>query len=97
MNLKEIREIAKEKGVKAGKLKKDENGVRDPKRVEQAGDNAVVGNAEDVAAQIRERFHPEDRLMLWFDFFNHDSARVIANMEAFMAAVAPRVRKAVGA
>ena len=41
--------------------------------------------------QILERFHPEDRLMLWFDFFNHDSARVIANMEAFMQGVAPRV------
>jgi alkanesulfonate monooxygenase SsuD/methylene tetrahydromethanopterin reductase-like flavin-dependent oxidoreductase (luciferase family) len=71
-------------------------GTLDPRRVEQAGDNAVVGNAEDVAAQIRERFHPEDRLMLWFDFFNHDSARVIANMEAFMTLVAPRVRDATG-
>ena len=24
--------------------------------------------------------------MLWFDFFNHDNARVIANMEAFARA-----------
>ena len=71
-------------------------GTLDPKRVEQAGDNAVIGNAEDVAAQILERFHPEDRLMLWFDFFNHDSARVIANMEAFTTLVAPRVRDAIG-
>ena len=71
-------------------------GTLDPKRVEQAGDNAVVGNAEDVAAQIRERFHPGDRLMLWFDFFNHDSARVIANMEAFMTLVVPRVRDVTG-
>ena len=71
-------------------------GTLDPKRVEQAGDNAVIGNAEDVAAQILERFHPEDRLMLWFDFFNHDNARVIANMEAFTTLVAPRVRDAIG-
>ena len=30
---------------------------------------------EDIVMQIKERFHPEDRLMLWLDFFNHDSAR----------------------
>ena len=29
--------------------------------------------------------------MLWFDFFDHDSARVISRMEAFMRDVAPRV------
>ena len=40
-----------------------------------------------------ERFHPDDRLMLWFDFFNHDSERVIANMRAFMERVAPRVEE----
>jgi hypothetical protein len=27
--------------------------------------------------------------MLWFDFFNHDSDRVIENMKAFMQKVAP--------
>ena len=66
-------------------------GTLDPKKVENAADNALVGNAGDVAEQILERFHPEDRLMLWFDFFNHDSARVVANMEDFMAKVAPLV------
>lgn len=65
-------------------------GTLDPKKLESAADNAVIGNADDVAAQIARRFHPQDRLMLWFDFFNHDSARVIRNMEAFMHAVAPR-------
>jgi len=29
--------------------------------------------------------------MLWFDFFNHDSSRVIANMEAFRHSVMPLV------
>ncbi|HZL84348.1 MAG TPA: luciferase, partial [Candidatus Krumholzibacteria bacterium] len=69
-------------------------GTLDPSKVEKAADNAVVGNAEDVTAQILERFHPEDRLMLWFDFFNHDSRRVVSKMEAFMTRVAPRVRAA---
>ena len=66
-------------------------GTLDPAKVEQAADNALIGNVEQIAAQVRERFHPEDRLMLWFDFFNHDSARVIRNMEAFMQRVRPLV------
>jgi len=69
-------------------------GTLDPTKVEVAADNAVVGNADDVVEQILARFHPEDRLMLWFDFFNHDSPRVVANMEAFMTRVAPRVSDA---
>jgi len=64
-------------------------GTIDPQKIEQAADNAVIGNAEDVAQQIEERFHPEDRLMLWFDFFNHDSRRVVRNMEAFREKVGP--------
>jgi len=71
-------------------------GTIDPEKVERAADNALVGNADDVAAQILDRFHPEDRLMLWFDFFNHDCERVIANMRAFMDKVAPQVRAALG-
>ena len=66
-------------------------GTLDPAKVERAANNAVIGNAADVAAQIQERFHPDDRLMLWFDFFNHDSARVVANMEAFRHQVIPLV------
>jgi len=69
-------------------------GTLDPKKIAKPADNTLVGNAEDVAAQALERFHPGDRLMLWFDFFNHDSARVIANMEAFMTKVAPRINAA---
>jgi alkanesulfonate monooxygenase SsuD/methylene tetrahydromethanopterin reductase-like flavin-dependent oxidoreductase (luciferase family) len=72
-------------------------GTLDPAKVDNAADNALVGDAEDVARQMLERFHPRDRLMLWFDFFNHDCDRVVANMEKFMTEVAPRVRQAVGA
>jgi hypothetical protein len=64
-------------------------GTIDPKKVDQAADNALVGDAATVARQARERFHPDDRLMLWFDFFNHDNDRVIANMEAWARQVAP--------
>ena len=68
-------------------------GTIDPSKVARAAENALVGNVEEVAQQMVERFHPDDRLMLWFDFFNHDSERVIANMRAFMERVAPRVEE----
>jgi len=66
-------------------------GTIDPSKIEKATDNAVIGNVETVSQQIIGRFHPEDRLMCWFDFFNHDSERVMRNMAAFMTKVVPRV------
>ncbi len=66
-------------------------GTLDPAKVSKAANNAVIGNATEVAAQIRERFHPDDRLMLWFDFFRHDSARICRDMRAFMDKVVPLV------
>ena len=66
-------------------------GTLDPSKVARAATNALIGNADDVAQQMVDRFHPEDRLMLWFDFFNHDSDRVVQNMTWFMEKVAPKV------
>lgn len=63
-------------------------GTIDPSKVTKAANNAVIGNVEEVAAQIKERFDPNDRLMLWFDFFRHDSERVQRDMAAFMEKVA---------
>ena len=71
-------------------------GTLDPAKVSKAANNAVIGNATEVAAQIRERFHPEDRLMLWFDFFRHDSARICRDMGAFMDKVVPLVNGSEG-
>ena len=48
-------------------------------------------DVEDVAKQMVERFHPDDRIMAWFDFFNHDSDRVCRNMTAYMERVVPLV------
>ncbi len=59
-------------------------GTLDKEKVRRATDNALVGDPAMIAAQVRERFHPEDRLMLWFDFNNHDSKRVMKNMSDFM-------------
>jgi alkanesulfonate monooxygenase SsuD/methylene tetrahydromethanopterin reductase-like flavin-dependent oxidoreductase (luciferase family) len=64
-------------------------GTLDEEKVRKATNNALIGDAAAVAAQMRERFHPEDRLMLWFDFNNHDSKHVMKNMSDFMTGVAP--------
>jgi alkanesulfonate monooxygenase SsuD/methylene tetrahydromethanopterin reductase-like flavin-dependent oxidoreductase (luciferase family) len=69
-------------------------GTIDPLKVQRAAENALIGNVEQVAQQIVERFHGEDRLMLWFDFFNHDSARVMHTMTAFASKVIPQVESA---
>ena len=68
-------------------------GTIDPSKVERASDNAVIGNIEEVAEQIIQRFDKNDKLMCWFDFFNHDSERVQRNMKAFMDKVAPIVNR----
>ncbi|MFI6847536.1 LLM class flavin-dependent oxidoreductase [Kitasatospora sp. NBC_00085] len=64
-------------------------GTLDPRKVASAADNALIGTPSDIAQQITERFHPDDRLMLWFDFFTHDSAQVCRQMESFIAKVVP--------
>lgn len=64
-------------------------GTLDSKKVEQAVHNALVGNAEEIAQQIIEKYHPEDRLMLWFDFNNHNSKAVCQMQSWFMQKVRP--------
>ena len=70
-------------------------GTIDPGKVEKAVNNAVIGNPEEVAIQLNQRYHPDDRIMCWFDFFNHDSERVMRDMEAFMTKVVPIVNRVV--
>jgi hypothetical protein len=48
---------------------------------------------EEVVEQISQRFDSNDRLMCWFDFFNHDSERVKRDMTAFMEKVAPNIEE----
>jgi alkanesulfonate monooxygenase SsuD/methylene tetrahydromethanopterin reductase-like flavin-dependent oxidoreductase (luciferase family) len=65
-------------------------GTLDEEKVRRATNNALVGDADEIARQIRERFDPNDRLMLWFDFNNHDSKRVMKNMRYFMERAVPK-------
>jgi hypothetical protein len=71
-------------------------GTIDPEKVNRAANNALIGNVDEVAAQMVERFHPDDRIMAWFDFFNHDSDRVCRNMTAYMQRVVPLVEQRLG-
>lgn len=65
-------------------------GTVDPKKIEGASQNALIGTADEISQQINERFHKDDTLMLWFDFFNHDNKRIIENMQAFKEKVIPK-------
>ena len=62
-------------------------GTLDEAKVQRATNNALVGDAAAIREQMK-RFHPDDRLMLWFDFNNHDSKRVMKNMRDFVEKVA---------
>jgi len=64
-------------------------GTLDPEKVKNAVDNALVGDPAAVAEEMKKRFHPDDRLMLWFDFNNHDNEDVKKGMRLFMEKVAP--------
>ena len=63
-------------------------GTLDPEKVKNAVDNALIGNPEEIVEQMKIRFNPSDRLMLWFDFNNHDNNSVCSSMKLFMDKVA---------
>ncbi len=65
----------------------------DPKKVESAVENSIAGNPEEVAQAIVKKYHRDDRLMLWFDFNNHDNQQIKDNMRVFMEQVKPRVEE----
>lgn len=66
-------------------------GTLDSKKVDEAVHNALIGTPDELAEQIKNKYHPEDRLMLWFDFNNHDNEAIKRNMRSFMTEVVPRL------
>ncbi len=66
-------------------------GTLDPQKVEQAVGNSLYGDVAMVTEQIQQKYHPEDRLMLWFDFNNHDNEAIKWSMREFMDKVAPQL------
>ncbi|MCO5142767.1 MAG: LLM class flavin-dependent oxidoreductase [Oligoflexia bacterium] len=58
-------------------------GTLDPAKIQNAVDNALVGDAEEINDEMQKRFHKDDRLMLWFDFNNHNNDEVCESMRLF--------------
>lgn len=91
-SIQEQRNRAKERAQKALEVYWQAiEGTLDQKKVENAIENALCGCPEDIVEQIKTRFHPEDRLMLWFDFNCHDSLEVNKNMKIFAEKVIPKL------
>ncbi|MCB0392720.1 MAG: LLM class flavin-dependent oxidoreductase [Bdellovibrionales bacterium] len=68
-------------------------GTIDDKKVEQAVENTLAGNPDKLAQLLNEKYHPQDRLMLWFDFNTHDNEYIKSAMKIFVEKVAPQCKK----
>ncbi len=90
--INESSEIARLKAQKAWEnYWRAMEGTLDPKKVESAVQNTIAGEPREVLEKIKEKYHKEDRLMLWFDFNNHDSQDVCKSMSLFMEKVSPHL------
>ena len=86
------RSIARDNAQKAiSNYWKALEGTLDQKKVDNAVDNALVGTSDDIIKQIKKRFNQDDRLMLWFDFNNHDNEYVKNSMSWFINEVKPSI------
>lgn len=93
LSAKEQRKKAKERAQKALiNYWKAIEGTIDNEKIENAIENALMGSPEDIVEQIEKRYHPQDRLMLWFDFNCHDNELIKNSMRAFMEKVIPKLR-----
>jgi len=63
-------------------------GTIDTEKVQQAVSNTIAGNWKEVLQQMKAKYHPEDRIMAWFDFNNHDNENVKTAMKTFIEKVA---------
>lgn len=83
-------EVAKNAATRAwANYWKAMEGTLDPKKVESAVQNTIFGSPEEVSEKLSQKYHTRDRLMLWFDFNNHDSDEVESSMKLFFEKVAP--------
>lgn len=66
-------------------------GTLDPKKVESAVKSTMAGHPAEILDLIQEKYHIEDRLMLWFDFNNHDNESVKTSMTTFIDKIAKKI------
>ena len=89
---KECSRAAKEAAAKAiENYWRAVEGTFDERKIRDAVDNAIAGNADEVATMLKERYKPDERLMLWFDFNTHDQQAIRQAMTGFMRDVAPQL------
>jgi len=67
-------------------------GTIDKNKIESAVSNALCGSPKEIIAQMKSRFHPDDKIMLWFDFNNHDNDDVKNSMQLVTEHVLPALR-----
>lgn len=68
-------------------------GTLDPAKVQSAVENTMAGSPQELVDKLKEKYHPQDKLMLWFDFNNHDNDSVKGAMRVFMEKIAPALRQ----
>ena len=66
-------------------------GTLDTQKVESAVGNALAGDPQEVKEKIQEKYHKDDRLMLWFDFNHHDNEAILNSMKLYWEEVAPHL------
>jgi alkanesulfonate monooxygenase SsuD/methylene tetrahydromethanopterin reductase-like flavin-dependent oxidoreductase (luciferase family) len=67
-------------------------GTLDQKKIDTAVDNTLWGSPETIVQKLKEKYHHDDRLMLWFDFNNHNNDEVKNNMRTFAEKVMPALK-----
>jgi hypothetical protein len=66
-------------------------GTIDQNKVDNAVNSTIYGCPEEVAEKISLKYHPHDKLMLWFDFNNHKNEDVKKAMVLFKEKVIPLI------
>lgn len=66
-------------------------GTLDPLKVQNAVENTMAGHPSELVDMIKSKYDSNDRLMLWFDFNNHDNDVVKKSMRTFIDKVAPKL------
>ena len=66
-------------------------GTIDNKKVQEAVSNTLAGDPAELVDLIKQKYNHNDRLMLWFDFNNHDSESVKHSMKLFWDKVRPKI------
>lgn len=66
-------------------------GTIDQSKVDNAVNSTIYGSPEEVAEKISLKYHPHDKIMLWFDFNNHNNEEVKEAMVIFKEKIIPLI------